>query len=297
MALFQFPPKQRSERTRGAIWPFLIFWFFCIKTKERESRIKALNSNNKIVNFDQLKYFSFITFMMENIYITIWNGLSKTPKIPKSLINFFIYFLERKHYKANKKIISNLNHLITNVDNTLRNEFYYRQRFPLFIESWQHFNISMKDILICHNQILKCKNKDDKNLLNRTLALFLYEFLEDFQKLLNKKYRRELETVPNNDSILNKFDELKRTYKVTNENYKNNIQDIRHQTIAHKQKESSKDLLNSINHLDELDIKTAYCFIGIMYGCYEQFRINLLNHIIKNKDEIATIPYPNGRID
>ena len=192
----------------------------------------------------------------------------------------------------NKRALKKITNNIEVVNKALRGENYFMYRFPMFIENWQHLTISFKDILINENIHLLSRDQNEKNLTARTLSLLLYEFLEDFQKLNNKTFRTELLTTPNPELIIKAYDELKNVYKVIKNEFWQKLGDIRHQTIAHKDKKDVGMLFDSIEKIDVLDIKGAFTFIQILYASYEGFRIQFTKHIVFHKDEIAKIPYP-----
>lgn len=218
--------------------------------------------------------------------------LIENHKIPKGLVNLYLRYQEIFLVGLNKKALKNITNNIEAVNKALKSENYYMYRFPIFIENWQHLSISFKDILINQNIHLLAEDQNEKNLTARTLALLLYEFLEDFQKFNNKAFRIELLTSPNPELIIKAYDELKNVYKVIKNEFWQKLGDIRHQTIAHKNKKDVRLLFDSIEKIDVLDIKGAFTFIHILYASYEGFRIHFTKHIEFYKDEIAKIPYP-----
>jgi hypothetical protein len=218
--------------------------------------------------------------------------LIENHKIPKGLVNLYLRYQEIFLVGLNKKALKNITNNIEAINKALKGENYYMYRFPIFIGNWQHLSISFKDILINQNIHLLAKDQNEKNLTARTLALLLYEFLEDFQKLNNKAFRIDLLTSPNPELIIKAYDELKNVYKVIKNEFWQKLGDIRHQTIAHKNKKDVRLLFDSIEKIDVLDIKGAFTFIHILYASYEVFRIQFTKHIEFHKDEIAKIPYP-----
>ena len=126
--------------------------------------------------------------------------------------------------------------------------------------------------------------------MSRLLALHLYEYLTDFQKITGKYFRNQLKTIPFPEDILKQFDEMKGIYRFIQEKYLRDLADIRHNVIGHKTKDV-KALINSIKTFDNLFIQEIGVSGLMLYALYLQFYNKVNTHLTKYPQEIARMPY------
>ncbi len=237
------------------------------------------------------------TKLNEDITRSIKEGQSLW-KLKEYLPGFIVRFIykryrvrsQRKVLRGYLTILPLLEKNIAELKTGLENGEFKKNRFPKFFNNMLFFNISFKDILVTHKQFLMSKDKEELNLLARTLALHLHEFSKDFQELNGKLFRRELETMPYPTDLLKKFDDLKNGYKNIAPSYNTLLANIRHNAIGHKTKDA-KILVNTIKDVDKLQIIEIETLAFLLFALYDKFQKDVVLHLSKHHTEIAKMPY------
>jgi hypothetical protein len=216
---------------------------------------------------------------------------SSAPRLVKKLI-FKLYYLNSiwLQFKSDNKFLPKLTKDIDEFKAAIENEDFKRNRFPKLFYNKLFFAVSIRDIVRTNHQYLKTKDKGEQNLLSRSLALHLYEFIQDFQKLTGKSFRQQLQTIPFPEDVLEQFDSLKLGYRNISARYVQFLAEVRHTAIAHKTKEV-KTLVDNIQNLDQLQVREIATMSLLLYGLYDQFHNDIFVHLMKYHKEVAQIPY------
>ena len=208
------------------------------------------------------------------------------------LYKIYSFRAKRKVLRGYKTTLPTLEKSISELQIGMSDSEFKKNRFPQYFNSMLFFRIAIKDILVIHKELLLTKNKEVQNIHARTLALHLYEFAQDFQKLNGKDFRRELATIPQSDEILRKFDLLKHHFHTIKPHYEQLLKDIRHHTIAHKDNDALllNSKINNIDHLKIVEIETA---AFLLFALYDKFLKDAGGNFVKYQAEIIKMPYLN----
>ncbi|MDB5118355.1 MAG: hypothetical protein JWQ79_3847 [Mucilaginibacter sp.] len=218
------------------------------------------------------------------------SGLPKS--ITKAIFRLYNFNANRKLRKSNNVILPKLEKDITDIKAFIERSDFKRHGFPKAVNNKLFFSISIKDIILTHKQFMAAKDKEEQNLLARSLALHLHEYLNDFQKLTGKSFRQELLTIPYPEQILKEFDSIKLGYKTISDRYIKTLADVRHNSIGHKTKDA-KILIDNIKQIDALLIREIETISLLLYALYDKFHNSIFLHIMKYPNEIAKMPYLN----
>lgn len=251
-------------------------------------------TKSKINNTNDLQKEISRGFRNSRILVAIGERL---PKLVRELLyQFYRIRAERKVLKGYKTTLPLLDKNIAELQAGMQTPEYKRSRFPQFFNNMLFFHLAIKDILLTHKELLLAKDLGVQNMHTRTLALHLYEFAQDFQKLNGKDFRHELATIPDSKEILKRFDNLKRYFHQFRPDYEVMLKDIRHHTIAHKDNDALllHNKLSGIDHLKIIEIETA---AFLLFALYDKFQKDTAAHFAAHQPEIAAMPYPNGYRD
>ena len=213
--------------------------------------------------------------------------------IRRHYYNYYLIQSERKAIKGYRKLYPKLEENIAALQKGMDTPEFKKNRFQLFFNNRLFFLLAIRDILTTHEQLLLNRNKNAENILARTLALHLYEFIQDFQKLNGKDFRGELATIPHPENILKQFDQIKQYFHKIKPDYESLLKDIRHHTIAHKDKDALK-LQQKISDVDQLKIIEAETLAFLLFSIYDKFLQDTGEHFVKFPKEIASLPYPKN---
>lgn len=165
---------------------------------------------------------------------------------------------------------------------------YKTDELPPLINHFLFFKINFKDIVNLTIQLSKADNEQERNLLNRSLAVHLYEFLDDTKDFLGKNFKKELEEIPNSDFLIAELYKLKEYYKATKGLMFKDLGGIRHNTAAHKTHDSLS-LHQMIRNIDSKEINTNCMLVWLFYTAVANFQdsiIQFIKHHIENKEKI-----------
>jgi hypothetical protein len=164
---------------------------------------------------------------------------------------------------------------------------YTTELVPPIFENYLFFRLVYKDILTLIDQLLKVENDREKNLIARSLALHLYEFLDDSQDFLGPKMKggligfEELKEFDKLQKDLYKLKEIARAVK--NKAFKE-LGEIRNSTSAHKE-QNSLLLKKKIAELNVKDVNIRAVLCTAFFMCIMQFQNNVLQAITSDMPE------------
>jgi len=152
---------------------------------------------------------------------------------------------------------------------------------PILVNQLIFFRIAFKDILTAAKQFISATNETDRNFLTRALALHIYEVVDDSKEFFNKKMRSELQRLPNKDLLLEDFFRIQEFFKAFKNNSFKELQDIRHNTAAHKELNSVL-LHQKIQNIDVKRVHTFSIFALILFVCVLAFQKNVCEMLMQS---------------
>jgi len=133
------------------------------------------------------------------------------------------------------------------------------------------------------------KGTSEENLALRSLALLIYEYMDDTKDFLGKKMRTTIEQIiPNKEQNLKELNFLKFFYYSLRENSIKRLADIRHHTIAHKTQDIAI-LSEKIKGISRSEILNYLNMIIYLLNLSFIFSKNLLNSYIHQEDKIIPL--------
>ena len=195
------------------------------------------------------------------------------------------YFGRKKSINISKrpvhlmdKIISSLDEDIKNLEDAIKlaSKESNTTNLPIVINSFLFFRVTFKDIVLVTEQLIEEKDEQKKNLLIRTVALHLYEFLDDTKDFLGQRLRVSLKQFPDSDFHMQELNKLKKYYSIIKNLIFKELGDIRHSVIAHKD-QNSIELNRKIKELNQPNNIHGFCMlVWVLYGLILRFQKNLL---------------------
>ena len=210
----------------------------------------------------------------------------------------------RKAEKSTAKFNTTMSSLITLLSNDIEiyqnavsqmQEQFKTENIPPILNSILFFRITFRDIVSLTKQVITAKEGFDKNVNSRSLALHLYEFLDDTQDFFGPKMKESIESIgfSDKDFLIKEMYRLKEYYKATKNAVFKNLAEVRHNTVAHKTQNSV--LLNKmINDLSSNDIETSCLLIWILFYMVVGFQKNIINATFQLLQEKKLIEESNS---
>jgi len=171
-------------------------------------------------------------------------------------------------------------------------EKYSTPNLSFILNSVLFFRTNFKDIVLVTKQMNSEKDEQQKNLTARTLALHLYEFLDDTKDFMGQKMRKELEHFPDSNFHIEELNKLNKYYQTIKQPIFQELRDIRHSTIGHKD-QNSLELHRKIKEINIANIERSCMMVWVIIDLILKFQKNLLISIKKNinkKDELQSLP-------
>lgn len=121
--------------------------------------------------------------------------------------------------------------------------------FDKIINCDQYLIISSHDLKLLTRNYVISRNNWERILNARLIAVYIYDFFCNYEKLLNKHYYKELSIISDN-TVIKKIKEINKSITEYRKLIKEKIDRIRHDTMAHKTRDGSKlyENINNINH-------------------------------------------------
>lgn len=202
------------------------------------------------------------------------------------------YFISKKRIQFQKKVDNHLDILtesltkdiddIANVVQLIKSK-YNTDELPIVINHFLFFKVSFRDIISLTKQVADAKDKHEKNLLNRTLAQHLYEFLDDTKDFLGKNFKNDLEKLPNSILLVPELYRLKEYYKAIKNSMFSALGDIRHNTSAHKTQDGTV-LNRMIKSIDSKEVNTNCILVWMLFALILNFQTNILRSIMHHEE-------------
>jgi hypothetical protein len=154
---------------------------------------------------------------------------------------------------------------------------------PAIFNNYLFFRLAFKDIFSTVCQLLKSQQERDRNLIARSLATHLHEFLSDTQDFLGPKTKGGLvdfDNLSNQDLLIKDLYKLKEIYRaIKNKTFKS-LSDIRNNTAAHKDPNSL--LLNrKIQNIKTEEVQLYSILCSVLFMIIVHFQNNVLASIIQ----------------
>lgn len=195
------------------------------------------------------------------------------------------YFERKKRTKISKGTVHQMDGIISSLDEEIRNledaiklvsKEYSETELPIVINSFLFFRVTFKDIVLVTEQLIKEKDEQQRNLLIRTVALHLYEFLDDTKDFLGPKLRASLTQFPDSNFHIQELNKLKKYYSIIKNLIFKELGDIRHSVIAHKDQNSIElnRKIKGINHTNNID--SSGMLVWALFGLIISFQKNLM---------------------
>ena len=173
---------------------------------------------------------------------------------------------------------------------------------PIF-DNFLFFRIVFKDILTLVNQLQSAKTASDRNLISRSLAQHLYEFIDDCKDFLGPKQKGGLagfEKLKDFDRLQKELYRVKEILKAVKDRSFKDLGEVRHNTSAHKTQDSIL-LYNLIKKIDSNDILANAMVCSLLFCCIVQFQNNVFRSIISpfNSEQFTNslFPKPSRTVD
>lgn len=149
--------------------------------------------------------------------------------------------------------------------------------FLAFLNLIQFTRISILDLSIVFDRIIKSESDIEKQFLYRICSVLVYEIIEDFPELLGKKIRSSIISLTdNNEAILQDLNDIAKGISALKKEYLIEIvKEIRNISIAHKDHDSRK-LLDTIESIKENEIITLIAYIFAWNRTFEGFQEKLV---------------------
>ncbi len=215
---------------------------------------------------------------------------------------------EQKNIVITDEAVEFMNRLITILDEEINNiyeaynlmsEKYNIYNLPFILNSVLFFKTNIKDIVLATKQMISEKDELQKNLNARTVALHLYDFLDYTKDFLGPNMRKELEVLPDSDFHIQELNKLKKYYQTIKESIFQELRDIRHSVIAHKDK-NSIELHKKIKEINPDKINSSCMIVWVLITFILRFQKNIIISIRTNdnkKDELHVLPDASFDID
>lgn len=129
-----------------------------------------------------------------------------------------------------------------------RNNFRYLN----FFETCIYVKTIQSDLIISSNNLNKNNNEIENKFYARIIALTIYEYFNDINVILGKTLIDELKRIDFSDFII-PLNDIGKEINQLKKNRTSFFKEIRHETIAHKNKVKTK-LLEQIFNIDDRDI-------------------------------------------
>lgn len=152
---------------------------------------------------------------------------------------------------------------------------------PLIVEQLIFFRVAFKDVLTGSKQLLIADNESDRNFIARTLALHIYEVLDDSKEFFNRKMKDEVKQLPNKDLLLADFFFIQELFKGFKNNAFEELKDIRHNTVAHKEL-NSVVLSQKITNIDVERVSAFSILALVLFVCVLAFQKNVNEMVMQN---------------
>lgn len=195
------------------------------------------------------------------------------------------YFERKKSTKISKGTVHLMDGIISSLDEEIKNledainlvsKEYSETELPIVINSFLFFRVIFKDIVLVTEQLIEEKDEQQRNLLIRTVALHLYEFLDDTKDFLGPKLRTSLKQFSDSDFHIQELNKLKKYYSIIKNLIFKELGDIRHSVIAHKD-QNSIELNRKIKELNHSNNIHGFCMLAwTLFGLILRFQNNLL---------------------
>ena len=211
--------------------------------------------------------------------------------------NLRSYLKVKKQKKAKRdlilsfdKIINLLDPQIDIFDSAIQHlqDKYQTKELPIILNQFIFFKITFKDIIGSIKQLHKTSDTNELNLITRSLALHLYEFLDDTQDFLGHKMREELKlmNLPNIDFLIKDLNHVKEIHKAVKNATNKSLADVRHNTVAHKE-QNSLVLNGKIKSLNQREIEMSAILSFTLFIAINHFQNNIIKSISYVIDEFV----------
>lgn len=110
--------------------------------------------------------------------------------------------------------------------------------------------IASVDLTVLHSrQLLEC-NDMIKNVYSRHLILLIYELMDDFPALFDKRLRAATQHLSDGERYLKDFEALSKTIRAIRKQHTTEFYNIRNAVVAHRDMDGTKQIesLNAIDH-------------------------------------------------
>lgn len=195
----------------------------------------------------------------------------------KDNVNTDITEIYKKRFRVKEKTLTILTNTLASLDETVPKEV------KTFFNIANFVNIVSYDLMLIGRDLLFAERKWQKKHYSRQAALLIYETINDLFDLLGNDFKRLTEEIQDNNFELNMIEFRKKLneFKVKNHVF---LKEIRNITIAHRDKDSIKQI-NSIITIDDVGIiKITFEFEKILHELEEN--LQLFHRKFHDKTEI-----------
>jgi hypothetical protein len=193
---------------------------------------------------------------------------------------------KRKARKVNKQAIGafeglsatikdEINILETSIENMSKKYGVSEEQTPFILNHFLFFRVAFQDILRMTIQALSVEDEYDANLHSRNLVVHLHDFIDTTKDFLGKKMRDDLSLFVDSDYLKNELQSLKTIYKQIKDDIFQNLSDVRHNTVAHKDTNALK-LSRMIKHVSADKIQRASIQVFMLFGFIINFHQTIL---------------------
>lgn len=201
------------------------------------------------------------------------------------------YFERKKSLKISNGTARQMDGIISSLDEQVKNledaidlvsKKYSATDLPIIINSFLFFRVTFKDIVLVTEQLVEEKDEQQRNLLTRTLALHLYEFLDDTKDFLGSKLRVSLKQFPDSDFHIQELNKLKKYYSIIKNLIFKELGNVRHSVIAHKD-QNSRELIRKIKEINYTNnVDSSGMLVWALFGLIIRFQKNIMISIKYN---------------